>query len=161
MTFSEAGAYAFRVTVTDNGGLSTVSSPLNVNVVETVHSLTLNPASLTLAINGQKQFIATAYDQFGVQMPTPTVSWSTTVSGGRINSSGLFQAPGGNASGNVTATVSTANGPVSQSASVVVSPQPPQIIGPTATLATPETANLAVSGHDDYGDSTIDRKSVV
>src|SRR5262249_24948555 len=62
-TFTQAGSYAFRVTITDSGGLS-VTNDMTVNVQQTISSIVLSPASVTVAANGSQQFTATAKDQF-------------------------------------------------------------------------------------------------
>src|SRR6266481_2018808 len=53
-------------------------------------SITVSPASASVATGGTQQFTATGLDQFGNPMsPQPTFTWSVT-GGGSIDPSGLF-----------------------------------------------------------------------
>jgi hypothetical protein len=116
-TFSKAGSYSFLVTIADAQG-GTVSSSVQVNVVQTTTALAVLPAAVTVAKGASAQFNATANDQFGAQIsPTPSLSWATS-GGGAISSSGLFSA-GSVAGGPFTVTASS--GGRSGSGSVTVS----------------------------------------
>lgn len=88
-TFQAAGDYTLAVTVQDVPGLS-VASSVNVRVVQTAGSLTLNPPAATLAVNATQAFTATLLDQFSQSM-AGVINWSAS-GGGGINSSGLFTA---------------------------------------------------------------------
>ena len=100
-TFSRAGTYVFTVTIANQGGL-TVTSAVSVTVAQTLTSIVVTPASVTLGLGAVQQFAATAYDQFGNALATqPAFTWTTTV--GTINSTGLLAAPKTAASGIVTA----------------------------------------------------------
>jgi hypothetical protein len=93
VTFNRAGGYTFQVTITDSGGLS-VTSSTNVTVNQTLTSITITPASVTLTNGGTQQFTAPAYDQFAVSLATqPHFSWSLVSGMGLINSTGLYTAP--------------------------------------------------------------------
>ena len=88
---SKAGNYSFQVTITDAGGLTTTSS-VNVTVNQTLTSIAVAPASVTLHAGAGQQFTATAQDQFGAALTTqPTFIWTATA--GTINTSGLLTAP--------------------------------------------------------------------
>ena len=114
-TFSKAGSYTFQVTVSDRGGYIATSS-VTVAVNQSLTSIKVSPATLTLAAKGQQQFSATTNDQFGNPMATqPTLSWSVA-GGGTIAGSGLYTAP--NAAG--SATVKATSGAVSGTAGVTV-----------------------------------------
>jgi hypothetical protein len=94
VTFNRAGAYAFEVTITDQGGLST-SSTVGVTVKQTVSTIIVTPASVTLAAGGKQQFSAAAYDQFAqIFAIQPAFAWSKVSGIGSISSSGLYTAPG-------------------------------------------------------------------
>jgi hypothetical protein len=94
VTFNRAGAYTFQVTVTDKGGLST-TSPTAVTVNQTVTTITVSPASVTLAPGGKQQFSAAAYDQFAQIFATqPAFAWSKVSGIGTIGSTGLYTAQG-------------------------------------------------------------------
>ena len=116
-TFSKAGTYTFRVTITDTGGLSTTSSVI-VTVNQTFSMVTVSPATATVYTGGAQQFSATAYDQFNNTMATqPTFTWAVTSGGGTVSSTGLFTAPSAAGTSVVTASSATVSG----SATVTVS----------------------------------------
>ena len=94
-TFSKAGSYTFQVTITDAGGLSTTSS-VTVTVNQTLTSITVTPATPTLASHATQQFTASGIDQFGSAMSLGTTTWTATA--GSISTSGLFTAPYASAS---------------------------------------------------------------
>jgi hypothetical protein len=91
-TFSKAGSYLFRVTITDASGLS-VSSQVSVTVQQKINSITVTPSSATVKRRASQQFVATAFDQFGDALTVqPTFAWS--LSGrGSLSSKGLYTAP--------------------------------------------------------------------
>ncbi|HTV47097.1 MAG TPA: RICIN domain-containing protein, partial [Phycisphaerae bacterium] len=124
-TFSQAGAYTFLATVTDNAGVSSTSS-VSVTVDLTLTSITVSPSDPSVNVNSTQQFSAVADDQFGNAMTTqPTFTWSVTSGGGSINSSGLYTAPG---SGGY-ATVQAASGSVTGNTNVtIINPTPPTLV---------------------------------
>ncbi len=93
-TFYRAGTYTFQATITDQWGLTAVSS-VTVTVVQTVTSLSVTPGTVTLADGAKLQFTATAVDQFGQVMASPpTFTWQvSSSSGGTISKTGLYTAP--------------------------------------------------------------------
>jgi hypothetical protein len=92
-TFSKAGTYALRVTITDTSGFSTTSN-VTVTVQQTLNTITVSPNTATIATGSMQQFNSTAYDQFGSAMVSqPIVTWAVTSGGGTINTTGLFVAP--------------------------------------------------------------------
>lgn len=104
VTFTKAGSYVLRVTVSDS--LLSTSANLPVTVAAAVASITVTPGTATVPTGGTKQFSKIAKDQFGDPLdPQPTVSWSVS-GGGTIDQSGVFIADG-NVSGtyDVAATV--------------------------------------------------------
>jgi hypothetical protein len=107
VTFNRAGAYSFKVVITDSGGL-TVSSTVNVQVNQTFTSVMVSPASVTIANRGTQQFTAQALDQFGQALTSqPSFSWSKLSGRGSINKTGLYTAP---ASGTGTAVIQAKSG---------------------------------------------------
>jgi hypothetical protein len=99
-TFHQTGTYTFTATITDAGGLSTTSSVM-VNVNQTP-SLTVTPATVSIASRSQYQFSASEVDQFGtVVNANPAVIWSAA--NGSIASTGLYTAPSSGTSDTVTA----------------------------------------------------------
>ncbi len=119
--FSKAGNYQFTVTITNVASLS-VTSVVNVTVNQTAASIAVSPSIATVAPNGQRQFTATAYDQFGTVLSPSGIVWSNSNSNlGSINAAtGLFAAAGLQGITTVTATV----GGLSSSATVNVSTLP-------------------------------------
>ena len=115
-TFSKAGTYVFRVTISDAAGLS-ITSQVSVTVSQKLTSIKVTPATATVKLRAKLQFVAAAYDQFGKPMSTqPAFTWS--LSGrGSISSTGLYTAP---ALARGTYTISAAAGGLKGSATVTV-----------------------------------------
>jgi parallel beta-helix repeat protein len=118
--FGEAGVYTFQVTATDlenEQAFATVS----VDVLQTVTSLSIAPASSTVARLGSTQFSIAGLDQFGQPMNSlPTVSWWVDGGMGTVNSTGDYTGPAWAG----TATVCAHSGGANASASVSVSSAP-------------------------------------
>jgi hypothetical protein len=97
VTFTKAGSYTLRATITDAEGQA-VTSSTSVNVTQGQTQVSVAPSSAAVPVHGTQQFTATAKDQFGAPMATqPTFTWMSG-GGGSISSSGLFTAgstPGG------------------------------------------------------------------
>jgi hypothetical protein len=93
-TFTKAGTYTLRVTISDASNAS-VTSDVTVTVVQTPTgtALRINPASTSVVVNASQSFAAFSVDQFGdVIIGTPrTVTWSTDL--GSITTAGVFTAP--------------------------------------------------------------------
>jgi hypothetical protein len=90
-TFAKSGAYAFKVTATDAGGLSTIAT-VSVTVAQTYTSVKVTPASVQVAVSKAYPFTVKAKDQFGYDLSAqPTFAW-TVAAGGSIASSGIFTA---------------------------------------------------------------------
>ena len=80
-------------------------------VNQTLTSMTFSPSAVFLNAGAAQQFTVTGYDQFGNALTVqPVFAWTTNVSGGAINSSGLFTSPGTTAIGTVTAGYPLAGG---------------------------------------------------
>ena len=116
-TFSNAGTYGFTVTITNPAG-QTVTSTVSVIVDQTLTSITLSPASATLAA-GSAQFTGVAGDQFGNALTVqPALTWSV-IGGGSIAGNGLYTPPYSSGS----ATIHGASGGLGGAASVTYSGQ--------------------------------------
>ena len=120
-TFSMPGVYNLEATITNLAGYS-VTSTVSVTVIQTAATIAVSPVGATVAPNGQKQFLATVYDQFGTAFSPPGIVWSSSNSTlGSINAStGLFTAGSLQGMATVTAAVGTARG----SATVAVTTLP-------------------------------------
>ncbi|MEA2734466.1 MAG: hypothetical protein QOE14_917, partial [Humisphaera sp.] len=124
-SFTRAGAYSFRVLISN--GSATTTSTVNVTVNQTITSVAVTPSTAIVIQGATRQFSASALDQFGIAMASqPSFTWATggNAGGGTISSSGLYTAP---SSGTPTHTVvATASGTsVSGSANVTVTPASP------------------------------------
>ena len=64
-----------------------------MTVADTATSLSVTPANVTLANVAKQQFKATALDEFGQALASPTFSWMVSSGGGTITSTGLYTAP--------------------------------------------------------------------
>jgi hypothetical protein len=92
MTVNSAGTYQIQVTATDAGSLS-ATSMATVNATQTLSSVTVSPASTTVAMGSSTQFNASAFDQFTAPQSSG-FTWSIFegILGGTISSSGLYTA---------------------------------------------------------------------
>jgi hypothetical protein len=116
VTFNRAGAYTFQVTITDAGGLTATSS-VNVTVNQTITTITVTPASVTLAYGTKQQFSAQALDQFAQPLAAqPKFAWSRVSGRGSISSTGLYTAP----SRSGTAVIQAAAGGKSGKATITI-----------------------------------------
>jgi hypothetical protein len=89
VTFTKTGTYNVQVTIRDSGNL-TVTSSKSVTVNQTLTSITVAPATVTVIKGTTQIFSAAGQDQFGTAISvTPT--W-TVSGGGTISGSGLFTA---------------------------------------------------------------------
>jgi hypothetical protein len=153
-TFTSAGTYDFRVTMTDTGGLSATSS-VSVTVDQTLKTIAVTPTTTWLVENQTNQLAAVGQDQFGNAMATqPSVTWDVGSGVGMVSSGGLYTAPGSTGS----ATVTASSGAVAGSATITVSNAAPTVA--TAASASPNTVtgtstSLSVLGADDGGEANL------
>jgi fibronectin-binding autotransporter adhesin len=154
VTFDRAGAYTFRVAIVDAGGNTAISSA-SVVVAQTVTSVDVTPAAVTLAEDGTRQFSAVVYDQFGDAVASqPVFTWDDPSGVGSIDGSGLYTAPAAAGS----ATIRAADGPVIGSATVTIDNDGPTVaIAASASPATVTgtTTALSVLGADDGGEPRL------
>jgi subtilase family serine protease len=126
-TLTAAGSYTFTVIITDPSGLS-ITSQVSATVGQVQTSVSVSPATATVAISSTKQLTATALDQFGAAMAVQPTSfmWSITAGGiGSISNTGLYTAPATTG----TATIVASTGSFSGSAAV-------SVVSQTATSTT-------------------------
>ncbi len=151
VSFEALGDYFISVSITDAQGLS-VTSQINIRVVQVANDLQITPASVSVQVGGSQSFGSQLLDQFGDSMATQPTSYTWSASdGGTINSSGLFTA---NAAGGPFVVTSSTPG-FSSSASVTVTRAPASITlgnlsqtyngSPRPVSATTSPAGLAVS----------------
>ena len=111
-TFAKAGAYSFKVTITNALGHS-INSNVSVTVNQTLTgtNATISPAAMTVAPGSSTQFSVYGMDQFGNSIATPlsNVTWAVYSGVGTVNSSGLYNPPTGG-SGIVTVRATTSAG---------------------------------------------------
>src|SRR6184192_4623283 len=156
-TLTQAGTYTFRVTVTDQDGL-TVTSQVVVPVQQHATSIRVSPALPAVAPNATQAFTPTLEDQFGHPMASqPTFGW-TVSGGGTIDAGGLFTA-GGNAGGPFTVTATDSGSSLQGTASVTIQNDAPTVsVGAAASpnpVTTGTTTDLTVLGADDGGESHL------
>ena len=120
---STAGSFTVTATSGSVSGTSTVTIASSALPVATI---TLTPATATLAEGATQQFTAVGKDANGdVVAFTPT--WSVTADGGTIDTDGLFTA--GSTPGTFANTVSVTNGTVTATATVTVTAPAPDVVG--------------------------------
>jgi hypothetical protein len=108
-TFAASGRYTLRVTISD--GSSATTSDVTVVVSQTLTSLVVSPATVTIDAGTTKQFTASAKDQFAVAMTNqPAFTWSVASGGGTISVAGLFTAPTTAGTSTIRATAGTVLG---------------------------------------------------
>ena len=107
-------------------------------------TLTVTPASATLAAGGTQQFTVTGTDQDGNQVTVDAETWSVASGGGTINSStGLFTA--GTTAGTFTNTVTVTCNGITGTATIIITP------GPLATITvTPNPGTMPINGTQQY-----------
>ncbi len=121
-------------------------------VAPTFTTVAVTPASATLAVNGTKQFSATALDQNGNLLSTqPTITWSVT-GGGSINAAGLYTAGSSPGSSTVTASATVSGATNSGTAGVSVA-----IPVFTSIVVTPPVASVARNGAQQFTAVAMDQ----
>ena len=134
------------ITATPVSGTFTILTP------PTLASIEVAPTTATLYIGDTQQFTATAYDQYGVEMPDIIFTWASSDENvGTIDAAaGLFTAlvPG-------TTVVTATNGTVSGTAEVTVTYVPElttiEVSPETVTLNVTETFLFTATAYDQYG----------
>ncbi|MBI3572381.1 hypothetical protein HY091_02515 [Candidatus Kaiserbacteria bacterium] len=103
-----------------------------------VSTVTISPATLSVALGSSAQFTATAKDQYGNTRTGDSFSWSVSSGGGSVSSSGLY-APDGQVG---TFTVTATDGAISGTATVTVTAPDLTASGVTPTTVAAGTAQL-------------------
>ncbi len=115
-TFTQAGSYTLRATISDPQGRTTFSDVIVV-VNQTPATISLSPANPTVPQYTTQQFSVSGTDQFGQPLSAGlTYSWSVVSGGGTIDQNGLYVAPGTTGS----ATVRAASGSVAATTNVSI-----------------------------------------
>ena len=120
-------------------------------VVPVLHSISISPKSVSLAVGGTQTYTAQGFDASGKQFPVSTVTWhSDNLNVASVSTSGSASAVAsaiGEGTANITA---TASGVTSLNAAVVVSadasPVPAPIPTPPAPAPVVLTFAIAVTG---------------
>jgi hypothetical protein len=86
--FTQAGNYNFEVAIADAGGF-VVDSFVSVTVQQTPTGVVVTPSSVTVGTSTQEQFSATATDQFGNAISSPSFTWGITGGDNSIDGTGL------------------------------------------------------------------------
>ena len=139
-------------TVTAASGSVSGTASVTVTAPPVLTTITVAPASASVATGGTQQFTATGLDQFGQPVsPQPTFNWAVS-GGGTINTAGLFTA-GATAGGPFTVTATS--GSISGTASVTVTAVPADFtltISPTSqSVRRGNTATYTVTIHPANG----------
>jgi hypothetical protein len=105
-TFTQAGSYAFQVTIADLNGAAVAGGSVNVTVVRTLTTVRVTPATASVPVRGTVQLSARAYDQWDLALSTqPSFTWSIASGGGTVSTTGLFTASSSTGTSAVRATV--------------------------------------------------------
>ncbi|HEX8324403.1 MAG TPA: hypothetical protein VF595_10880, partial [Tepidisphaeraceae bacterium] len=89
VTFDRAGAYTFSVTISD--GPHTIVSSVTLTVAPRITTVSVTPDSADIVGGGERQFLATVLDQFGMAIEQPAVAWSLDVgSVGTLTADGVY-----------------------------------------------------------------------
>jgi len=150
VTFTKAGTFPIRATITDASG-AFITSTVNTTVPQQLTSLGVSPVTTSVANGATVDFTALGFDQFGdAILSEPTVTWSILSGGpGSINSAGLYTA-----SGQGSVTIQAQNGSRTATATITVTNGAPTVATPAAASPSPVTATtttLSVLGADDGG----------
>ncbi len=146
----QSGLATITVTVSDGAKTASDAFVLTVTAPQVATSITLTPASATVAPGASQTFTASLRDQFGAAMASqPVWTWSVS-SGGSISPSGVFTA--GAALGGPH-TVTVGSGGLTQTASISVSPAPVA----TSVTVTPATASVPAGGNQSFQASLSDQ----
>lgn len=153
-TFTAAGTYELRATITDGGGKS-VTSSVTTTIPQQLTTMVITPASTSVTNGDTVDFTAVGSDQFGNTITAePTVTWSKLSGPGSINSStGLYTA-----NGQGSATIQAQNGAITATATITITNSGPTVA--TAAAATPSPVTgistaVSVVGSDDLVESAL------
>ena len=142
-TISPTGLYTagsvvgnFQVVATEQGGSISKAAAVTVTAAPPVlTSISVAPATISLAPSATQQFVATGHYSGG---GTGSVSVSWTATGGAITTGGLYTA--GAATGPYVVTATVIGGSPAGTAAVTITAAPPTL---TSVTVAPSTVNLA------------------
>lgn len=157
-----AGTYQVTLTVTANGVTKTATAAVTVTApapTPVLTSVTLTPATATLAAGAVQAFTAKGLDQNGAAMSGVTYGWTAT--GGSLSAatgaSSTYTA--GSAAGSYTVTVNATAGGVTKTANAAISVTTVTPPGPAVTTlkVTPATASIKVAAQQAFSASAFDQ----
>jgi PKD domain/Putative metal-binding motif len=153
VTFTQPGAYGFLVTVADLAN-KTVTAQVTVLVLATTTTVSVAPSTTTVEVGADKQFVATAADQFGGVVPASSDAVWSTNGGGTISATGKLTAT---TPGNFTVTAELDGKLGTSAVSVVIGPIPRITVAPAASPNPTETGSteLSVQADDDEGEAAL------
>lgn len=150
-TAGDSAATFANTVVAAIGAVSSAGSSVTVTA-GALSTITVSPATITLATGGTQQFTAVGKDAHGNVVALPGRAWSIAAAGGTIDTSGMFTA--GTTAGTFTNTVLATSGADSGSASVTVGGgalATIEITLDTTTVANGGTHQYIVTGKDANG----------
>jgi hypothetical protein len=157
-TLSGSGLYTApstsgTATVTASvGGVSGMAS-VTVTLSQTLTSIVLSPATVSLAAGATQQFTATAKDQFGNPMsPQPAFAWTLVSGGGTLNGSGLYTAPANSGTATVKASCATVS---SNTASITITASSTPVL--TSLVLYPGTVTVAPGAPQVFTPAALDQ----
>lgn len=153
VTFSRPGAYSFQVDIEDSGGLK-ATGHVTVLVLQTTSQVLVVPASATVEVDTDKQFLAEVRDQFDAGVDATTEAQWMVSGGGSISPSGKFTAM---SVGDYTVSAEVDGLTGTSAVKVVVGPVPRVTGGPTVTPnpVVGATARASVIADDDNGEAKL------
>jgi len=138
--FTQAGDYAFTVTIADTSG-STATSSVAVTVNQTLTYVNVTPGTPVIGNQIKQQFTAAAQDQFGNNLAVqPAFIWSST-GYGCVSTDGLYTTPYASGAASVSASYSNIS-----SANIDVTASTPWKTWVTSTFSADEAQDPTVSG---------------
>jgi len=159
-TVSGAGVYTagsvagiYQVVATEQGGTISKAAAVTLTAAPPVlTSITVAPASVSLAPSATQQFTATGHFTGG---GTGSVAVTWTATGGTISSGGLYTA--GSTVGPYVVTATVTGGSIAGTAAVTITPAPPTltsvtVVPATVTLIPAATQQFTATGH--YSDGS-------
>lgn len=120
-TFTTAGSYTFRVTITDAAGATTTTT-VGFVLTPVLTGLVVSPGVSTLTTGVPQQFTVRGLDQLGQPMTLPDVTWSVDGSG-TITPSGRYT-PAGEGTATIRAQAGGLDATAAVSVRASVSPPP-------------------------------------
>ncbi|MBI4286945.1 MAG: Ig domain-containing protein [Chloroflexi bacterium] len=124
--FTPVGAGTATVTAT-SGTVSGTATVRVTTAAPALGSITITPATATIAVGGRQTFVASALDQFGVAIQDTVTFASSNGAVGAINAAGVFTPLGAG-----TTTITATSGTISGSATMTVTSPGLRASGPAS-----------------------------